>query len=458
MNRREFIQLMLITSAVTATTACHHTSNNQQPETIVIVGAGMAGISAARHLHDAGHTVILLEGRHRIGGRVWTSRKWDNTPLDMGASWIHGERGNPMTQLANQINTPRQASDHENWLLYDTAGNLQSAKTWRQMEQFGTQIVAALEAAAELEQDISVAAAIAAHIKLDSLSTAEKKLFNTMLNYQLEQEWAADSHVLSAHYIDEGREFGGNDMVFLQGYDVLIDYLATGLDIRLNQQVTHISYRETDVTVETQHETFAADRVLVTLPIGLLKRGEVTFEPQLPAEKQAAIGAIGVSVLNKVYLQFPRLFWPPAPDWIGYIPDVKGEFSAWLNIYRYTGQPILAAFNGGDFGTAIETLSDREIVDRAMQTLRILYGTTIPEPTDVQITRWFTDPFARCSYSHPAVGMTTKTRAELAAPLGERVFFAGEATHSDYPATVHGAYLSGQREAKRIRQLAHAAA
>ncbi|NJN20451.1 MAG: NAD(P)-binding protein [Leptolyngbya sp. RL_3_1] len=418
---------------------------------MLIVGAGMAGISAARHLQDAGHQVMVLEGRDRIGGRVWTSRQWE-TPLDMGAAWIHGVQGNPLTAIADEIDARRQVTDYNNAVLYATDGTLQPERAWGEIERFNVQAAQAI-AAARSGPDQSVADAIAASIDLDSLSEAEQRQLAFAVNNQLEQEFAADISRLSAHHLEEGSAFGGDDVLFPQGYDALVNYLATGLDIRLNQTVTQIAYSDTGVTVTTGAERFEADRAIVTLPIGVLKQGDVAFAPALPEEKQAAITALGAGVLNKVYLKFPNVFWERSPDWISYISHAKGEFSTWLNIYHYSNAPILMAFNAGTFGQAIEAWSDAQIIDRAMETIRLISGQDSPDPINAQITRWHSDPFARCSYSYPAVGMTDTTRADLAAPIGDRLFFAGEATHSDYPSTVHGAYLSGQREAERIRQI-----
>lgn len=266
-----------------------------------------------------------------------------------------------------------------------------------------------------------------------------------------------DLDQLSARFLLEGKEFPGKDVIFPQGYDALVTYLAQDLDIRFNEMVTAIHIdadRDTDpVAVQGSSGVWRADRVIVTLPIGVLKQGTVTFDPPLPPEKVSAIQTLGLGVLNKVILRFPTRFWPDTADWISYLSDPMGEFTTWLNLSPATGQPILAALNAGQFAQTLEQQEDRAIIDRAMQVLRRLYGRRIPDPLEAQITRWAGDPFARCAYSSPTLGMTARTRLDLAAPLGDRVFFAGEATDRDYPATVHGAYLSGQREAQRIQQL-----
>ena len=438
---------------------------NSSAETILVVGAGMAGIAAARHLQDAGYKVVVLEGRDRLGGRIWTSRQWREIPLDLGASWIHGERGNPLTQIANRIGAPRQATDSEDWVLYDVVGNLLGDEVWEQIETYENQAFAAIEQAVRAGQDMSIEAAISAYLDRadiadnnladnnladNNLADTDLRRFDFAVHDLIEQAWATDMDQLSVHALDEGEGFEGEDLLLPQGYDALVQHLATGLDIRFGATVTQITYDDAGVTVAARSGSFRADRVIVTLPIGVLKWGGVVFEPPLPLAKQAAIEVLNAGVLNKVCLRFPRVFWQRSPDWISYIPEEKGEFSTWLNLARSTGKPVLAAFNVGSFARSLETRSDSEIVDRAMATLRLLYGKSTPEPLDAQITRWFFDPFARCSYSSPGVGMTAQTRADLAAPLGDRVLFAGEATHSDYPATVHGAYLSGKREAERI--------
>ena len=225
------------------------------------------------------------------------------------------------------------------------------------------------------------------------------------------------------------------------------------MKIEFRKIIEKVTLREDRVIVSSRDENWEADRVILTLPIGVLKQGSITFDPKLPAEKTEAIKAIGAGLLNKVALKFPKVFWDPDPHWITRLSEEKGDFTSWLNFVPYTGAPVLVAFNAGAFARKIEKASDEEIKGKAMAALKTLYGDSIPDPIGVQITRWESDPFAHCSYSFPAVGMTEQTRKDLAAPVAERIFFAGEATSSEYPSTVHGAFLSGLREAERIGQI-----
>lgn len=157
-----------------------------------------------------------------------------------------------------------------------------------------------------------------------------------------------------------------------------------------------------------------------------------------------------MSVLNKCYLRFPNAFWHPRAHLLGYVNAARGQWSEWLNIYRYTGQPVLVGFNAGNFGEQLETLSDEAITDSAMKVLRTIYGATIPDPTGVRITRWKSDPFTRGSYSHIPPGASGKDYDALAASVDGRLFFAGEATSRIYPGTVHGAWLAGRKAAREI--------
>ncbi len=451
-NRRTFIKSLAATSGYLVS-GCSTKARPQTPERIIIIGAGMAGISAGRRLQDAGHQVTILEARDRIGGRMWTSRVWDNQPVDLGASWIHGPRGNPLTRIADEIDAPRQATDSEEFPLYGPDGNRLPESVWTEIDSYNDQITRAIGRAGSHDEDISVADAAQQYIDQSGFTETDTRRFQFAANNYIEQEFADDISDLSSHRIGEGDTFSGDDVILPNGYDALPQHLARGLDIRLDQQVAQVQYSEQSVTVITHTERLTADRVIVTLPIGVLKSQAVEFSPKLPPTKLAAIEAIGAGVMNKFALQFPSVFWEREADWIGYLSREKGIFSNWLSFQRSAGIPVLLAFNVGSYGEQVESLSDNEMLGVAMETLRRMYGPKIPNPTGVQATRWQSDPFAQCSYSSPTVGMRDHSRDDLAAPVADRVFFAGEATNARYPSTVHGAYLSGQREAERIIEL-----
>lgn len=416
---------------------------------LVVIGAGIAGIAAARELKRLGHSVILLEGRERIGGRIWTSESWDKEPMDLGASWIHGTRGNPLTALAKQAGAKLVATDSEEWPVHDSGGHRLEhfdafeRKASRDIEQ-------ALLAARARQQDQSVLAAIEAKTPLAKMAPERREPFEFLLNSQIEQEYGDDLSQLSAKLLWEGESYGGDEAILPQGYSTIIEHLAKGLDIRKGEAVHSIEWKGDGVNIITTKGEHAAQRVVITLPIGVLQQGTVRFDPPLPKEKKTAIDQIGAGILNKVCLKFPKVFWPKDADWIGAVSAQRGEFCDWLSLHRTTGQPVLMAFNSGSFARKLEGWPDQKMVEQAMQVLRRIYGDQTVEPTGVQITRWASDPFALCSYSSPRLGMTDQSRKQLAKAVGGRLFFAGEATHAKHPSTVHGAWLSGQRAAREI--------
>ena len=243
----------------------------------------------------------------------------------------------------------------------------------------------------------------------------------------------------------------GDDLILLSGYKSIVDFLARELTVRTcGEIVQHIGWSRAGVQVRTNKATHQADHVIVTLPLGVLKAGTVKFTPPLPAEKLEAIRGLGMGLLDKCVLRFPKVFWPPKQDWLEYLPAGRNLWSEWVSLAHAGSLPILIGFNAAETGREIEPWTDEQIVSSAMQTLRTLFGAGIPAPIDVQITRWAGDPFSLGSYSFNALGCRPKMRTDLEQSLDGRVLFAGEATSRKYFGTVHGAYLSGIRAAREI--------
>ncbi|MEN9620902.1 MAG: hypothetical protein RL499_1095, partial [Actinomycetota bacterium] len=226
--------------------------------------------------------------------------------------------------------------------------------------------------------------------------------------------------------------------------------LADGLDVRLGAAVTAVSWADDGVLVQTAAESFEADAVIVTVPLGVLQSGAIAIDPPLPEPHQAAIAGLGMGVLNKVFMLFDEVFWDDTVDWIGIVPpDGLDPWVDWVTVGRADGGPVLLGFAAGDLGRRVDAMSDEQVVASALATLRSAYPGA-PEPLDVLVTRWGADEFARGSYSFAAVGSDPEMRDDLAAPVGERVYLAGEATSREHPSTVHGALLSGRRAAENV--------
>ncbi|HWB00374.1 MAG TPA: FAD-dependent oxidoreductase, partial [Pirellulales bacterium] len=216
-------------------------------------------------------------------------------------------------------------------------------------------------------------------------------------------------------------------------------------------QVRRVDHDDKSVVIDTSQGEFTADFAVVTLPLGVLKHRGVEFHPALPERKRDAVQRMGMGLLNKTYLKFPRQFWPARADWLGFVSETKGRWSEYLNVAKFLAQPVLLGFTAATFARRTEKKTDQEIVAGMIAALRSMFGgRKVPDPLDVRITRWASDPFSYGSYSFMKTGSTPEDYEHLAEPVDNRLFFAGEHTSRRYSATVHGAYLSGIRAAKRI--------
>ena len=413
-------------------------------ERVVVIGAGIAGLAAAAELQSKGfEDIVVLEARDRVGGRIWTDRIGDGNPVDLGASWIHGVKGNPIAAFARANAIETSVTDYDNRVVHFHG---------REPPQGANAAFRALRQLARKRPRASLASVYEEYVGAGGLDAHERQYLDYQLNTVVEHEFGTDIANLSLTSITGGQASPGHDVVFPAGYAQVVDALTADLYIRCGEAVTAVDHSGSSVVLATDSgATYEAARVIVTIPLGVLKHGDPSFRPALPMRKQQAIKGLGMGVLNKTCLLFDDVFWEEDTELIGYVGPRTGQWAETLSMYSYSGMPILMMFNAGAYAAEIEGLSDDETAALALAALADMYGKAkVPQPKDVRVTRWQSDLRARGAYSYVPAGESFAQHAEIGRPVGERLFFAGEATSEDHPATVHGAYMTGVRAARQV--------
>jgi len=449
MQRRKFIKdtligfpILVLTPSIFASSCNKNQDAEPNGKTIIVIGAGIAGLAAAKKLKEKGFNVIVLEAQEKVGGRLRTNRTL-GIAFDEGASWIHGTTGNPITTLAQQAGMNTAFTDDDSRKSYDIGGVLRSATTYDNAETEYYNILNTLMNNGSATQSFETVF----NAQYPSYATDRlwKFFLSTYLTFDL-----GDVDKLSSLLYNEGEEFGGEERIATNGYDTIPNFLANGLNVQLNQRVSKIDYTNAKIKVTHNGTTTETDYVLVTVPLGVLKANTIQFVPTLPATKQTAIQKVGMNCVNKFLLTWNTAFWDDV-QYISYTPEIKDKFNYFLNVKKVNPNVnALMTFAYADYARQTETMTDTQIIDEIMIHLRAIYGNSIPNPTNILRTKWNTNENSFGAYSYTAVGTEMRHFDDLAEEINDKLFFGGEHTEADYFSTAHGAYLSGIREADKI--------
>jgi monoamine oxidase len=396
----------------------------------VIVGGGAAGIGAARLLHDAGVSCLIVEARGRLGGRAWTVAA-SGLALDVGCGWLHAADRNAWSAIARRQGhtidrTPppwERASREDRFPLAEQREFMAAQRAFD----------ARLDAIADDEPDRPAAAFLEPHNR-----------WNSMLNAVSTYYSGAELERISARDLARYREGGVNWRV-AEGYGATVEAHGAGLPLVLNCPVRRIDHRGKRLSIETARGNIAADRAIVTLPTALLAEEDL-FVPALP-DKAAAAAGLPLGLADKLFLSLDGADEFEQDSRVFGRTDRVGTGAYHL---RPFGRPVIECYFGGEHARRLEGGGDDAFFDFAAAELSDVFGASFARRIKpIALHRWSADPFARGSYSYAAPGKAD-CRASLAAPVDDRLFFAGEACHPDQFSTAHGALESGRLAAGQV--------
>ena len=398
---------------------------------VAIIGAGAAGLAAARTLEGSHLSVIVLEARNRLGGRACTTILQNDIVFDIGCEWLHSADKNSFVPIARELgfaideNLPRWREQSLN-LGFPTADR---EEFLRAMEEFEVRV----ETASDLPEDSPASKWLEPgnpwNPRIDSISTYVN-------GCELDEVSVYDS---------DAYEDTGINWRVRRGYGALITAYGAPCPVSLDTKVTLIDHSGARVKIVTSRGTATASRVIVTAPTSLIANEAIRFHPALP-DKVAAAAGLPLGLANKVMLALD------APDALPIDGHLYGANRVGTGSYhlRPMGQPCISGFFGGSFARQFDDKGDGALAAEAIEELVALLGSDYRgKLTPIGESRWARDEFALGSYSHALPGHAD-ARAAVAAPVDHRLFFAGEATSPNFFSTAHGAQESGVRAAKEV--------
>ncbi|CAF3845112.1 unnamed protein product [Rotaria sordida] len=408
---------------------------------VIIVGCGAAGIAAAIELQTIPPLkFILLEARNRVGGRIVTdTTTFDiNTPVDLGAQWVHHFRPEHPLYKYNELSKDIHINNHFIFRslatpFFDIDGTRISSNKIQKAEEISNRLCNIIK-----ESSLSIDKSMFDVIKSEYIQYNNdpqmKRLIDLFLGI-IEQyeasnldQLSAKSYLLSDNGIDE------YNLSMPNGFGIFIENVVQQhqLPVELNSIVTRIdtSLSNSIVRIYTKDERlFLCKYVLITIPLGCLKAHSIEFIPSLPEWKQNAIDIMGVGLSNKIFLQFPFVFWDPT--WYSILCTSPQFRFILCRPNECMLQIKLAARTALEF----EEKNDKDIIDKVMILLRTIFSDrNVPEPTRFLITKWNQDEFSKGAYSNFAIGADNQTLIDLARECNDRIYWAGE--HANYDGTI----------------------
>lgn len=399
---------------------------------VAILGGGAAGIAAARKLATHGVDCLIVEARDRLGGRAFTIGHSSGHALDMGCGWLHSADCNPWVAVATA-----QGRDFDKaippWGRV-TMTEIVPAETQRSFRQAIGQLYARVSEAAATGIDRPVS---------DLLPPGGQ--WNGMLNAVMTYIAGAELDLMSTIDLDRYQDTELNWRL-TGGYGAMIAAHGNGLPVAFDCAARRIDHSGTRVAIETSKGVIEADRVIVTLPTSIIGDNENLFYPALPAKTQAARG-LPLGLDDKLFIALEGAEEFEAESRVFGRTDRAGTGNYH---FRPFGRPMIECYLAGRLARDLEAAGEAAFFDFALSELTGLFGSNFAKRLKpIALHRWGSDPYARGAYSYAVPGAADQ-RAVLAAPVDNRLFFAGEACSRFDFSTAHGAYVTGIEAADRI--------
>ncbi|MEM7545212.1 MAG: NAD(P)/FAD-dependent oxidoreductase [Pseudomonadota bacterium] len=398
---------------------------------VVVVGAGAAGIAAAKRLMASGLSVVVVEAAAHIGGRAHTESETFGVPYDHGCAWLQGPDDLPWLGIAEDKGFKLVNHDYAGFPIY-IDGKRASGTEMRKFDRTWSRFQAGMGNA---EEDVAASSVV----PMDAPYAAVAASWIGPLDH------GVDMTELST---GDFNAYGDYDVNYLvrEGFGTLVVLHGQGLPVKLSTAVTAIDYSGDGVRVETADGTIAARACIVTVSVGVLASGGVKFTPELPAEKQSALDDVPMGLLTKIALQFDGTrFGLKKNDFLTHaIPnELPAEVCYFLTFP--TGSPLAVGFVGGSFGWELSREGETAAVDFALSEFEKSMGSDVRKHfVKGHMSDWATNPLTMGAYSAAKPGKHA-SRAILREPLAEKVFFAGEATSDGYIALCSGAHINGDK-------------
>lgn len=430
-------------------------NNNDINLPILIIGAGIAGIACAKKLQENGQKVIVLEAKSSIGGRI-NSRKIDSDVFDLGASWIHGIDDNPIWAITQENSIDTTIFNYDNSRYFHENGQLFSEKESQEFEFYIDKIEKSLYQTQKISALDAIEEIIFSFTYLGNTFSENylKKLLLSFFERVANDPFATNLDLLSSNYQNYEGYFQGNEVVFPKGYYQVIESISKNIEIKLNIDITTIRYKNNYVElIDYKDNVYLGSRVVLSVPLGILKKNHIAFHPPLPSDYIHSIQSIGFGSFNKVFfeLEQPLLFRSKSSG--ENISDFYWNDADCFNILdlsKIYQKPTYLMLFGGDKSNFIDNSTDTEVSDFVFGSLQKQFDGIPSKAQKIIVTRWGADPYSCGSFSFPSLHHSDDLVKILHKPIQKIIFFAGEHCSLKYAGTVHGAYLSGDAAAEQI--------